>query len=225
MAYTTMTELMHNYRSFAAEKNWAAAHETLLYGVECSHLPAKLELAQLYKECTQLGIHQQERYARSEFHYRGILNLLDDVTDKVTATICMELAELYSYMKRPVAVLGMLLRAKRYGANVPDREVDYAWQLLLNLDINDFGKFPRDAYELGLELSLAGGSVRLTELLLQEATECTNKLIRDQAALALADFYNDRRSENYVYASEATRYYRMAAESGYPEYISRRIAK
>lgn len=216
MAYTTMTELMQNYRSFAAEKNWAAAHETLLCGVECSHIPARLQLARLYKDCALLGIHQQERYAKSEFHYRGILNLLD-LSDKVTATICVELAELYSYMKRPVAVLSMLLRAKRYGANVPDREVDYARQLLLNLDVNDFGKYPRDAYELGLELSLAGGSARLTELLLREATESSNKLIRGEAALALADFYNDRRSESYIYASEANRYYRMAAEAGYPE--------
>lgn len=224
MAYTTMTELMQNYRSFAAEKNWAAAHETLLYGVECSHLPAKLELARLYKECTLLGIPQKERYAKSEFHYRGILNLID-LSEKATGTICMELAELYGYTKNSVAVLAMLLRAKRYGINVPDREVEHARQLLLNLDINDFGKSPRDAYELGLELSLADGSPRLTELLLREATESNNKLIRGKAALALADFYNDRRSENYVYANEATRYYRMAEEVGYPEYVARRTAK
>lgn len=224
MEYTTMTELMQNYRFFAAEKNWVAAHETLLYGIECSHLPAKLELARLYKDCTLLGIPQKERYAKSEFHYRGILNLMD-LSERAAGTICMELAELYGYTKNSVAVLAMLLRAKRYGINVPEREVEHARQLLLNLDINDFGKFPRDAYELGLELSLAGGSVRLTELLLREATESNNKLIRGQAALALADFYNECRSENYVYASEATRYYRMAEESGYPEYISRRIAK
>lgn len=223
MAYITMTELMQNYRSFAAEKNWAAAHETLLYGAECSHLPAKLELARLYKECTLLGIPQKERYAKSEFLYRGILNLLD-LSEKATGTICMEMAELYSYMKRPVAVLGMLLRAKRYGANVPDREVDHARQLLLNLDVNDFGKYPRDAYELGLELSLAGGSARLTELFLREATESGNKLIRGEAALALGDFYNEQYGDP-IYANEANRYYRMAEEAGYPEYISCRIVK
>lgn len=223
MAYTTMTELMQNYRALVAERNWTAAHETLIYGVECSHLPAKLELARLYKECTLLGIPQQERYAKAEFHYRGILNLLD-LSDRVTATISMELAELYSYMKRPVGVLAMLLRAKRYGMNVPERKVDHAHQLLVNLDVNDFGKCPGDAYALGLELSLAGGSARLTELLLREATESDNKLIHGKAALALADFYNDRCSESYVYASEANSYYRMAAEAGYPEYLSCRNA-
>ena len=223
MAYTTMTELMQNYRSFATEKNWTAAHETLLYGVECSHLPAKLELARLYKECPLLGIPQKERYAKSELLYRGILNLLD-LSEKATGTICMEMAELYSYMKRPVAILGMLLRAKRYGANVPDREVDHARQLLLNLDVNDFGKYPRDAYELGLELSLASGSARLTELFLREATESGNKLIRGEAALALGDFYNEQYGDP-IYASEANRYYRMAEEAGYPEYISCRIVK
>ena len=224
MAYTTMTELMQNYRSFTADKNWTAAHETLLYGVECSHLPAQLELARLYKECTLLGIPQKERYAKSELLYRGILNLMD-LSEKATGTICMELAELYGYTKNSVAVLAMLLRAKRYGINVPEREVEHARHLLLNLDINDFGKSPRDAYELGLELSLAGGSPRLTELLLREGTESSDKLIRGQAALALADFYNDRRSENYVYAGEATRYYRVAAEAGYPEYLSNHSEK
>ena len=77
----------------------------------------------------------------------------------------------------------MLLKAKQYGINVPEREVDHARQLLVNLDINDFGKSPRDAYDLGLELSLAGGSARLTELLLREATESSNKLISGEAAL------------------------------------------
>ena len=220
MAYTTMIELMQTYRALVAEKNWAAAHETLLYGVECSHLPAKLELARLYKECTLLGIPQKERYAKSELLYREILNLMD-LSEKATGTICMELAELYGYTKNSVAVLAMLLRAKRYGKNVPEREVEHARNLLLDLDINDFGKSPRDAYELGLELSLAGGSARLTELLLREATESNNKQIRGEAALALADFYNARRSESYIYASEANRYYRMAAEAGDPEYLSR----
>lgn len=219
MAYTTMTELMQNYRSFAAEKNWAAAHETLLYGVGCSHLPAKLELARLYKDCPLLCIPQQERYRKAEYYYRGIVNLLT-ISDRVTAQVSLELAELYTYMKRPVGVLAMLLKAKRLGAQVPEREVDHARDLLMGLDVNRFGDHPLDAYELGLELSLADGSARLTELLLREATECTNKLIRGQAALALADFYNDRRSENYVYASEANHYYRMAAETGYPEYLS-----
>lgn len=224
MAYVTMSELMQNYRNLVDDKNWTEAHDVLLYGVQCAHIPARLELARLYKECTFLGIPQKERYMKSEFHYRGIMNLLD-LSDKATATICMELAELYSYMKRPVGVLAMLLRAKRYGMNVPDREVDHARQLLSNLDINDFGKSARDAYDLGIELSLAGGSVRLTELLLREATETDNKLIRGKAALELANFYNSYRNENYIYATEADRCYRIAAEAGYPEYISCRIVR
>ncbi len=223
MEYTTMNELMQHYRILAAEKNWIAAHETLLCGIECAHLPARLELARLYKDCALLGIPQQERFRKAEMHYRWILNLLD-LSDKVSATISMELAELYSYMKRPVGVLAMLLRAKRLGVNMPEREVDHARQLLNNLDVNDFGKSAQDAYDLGIELIWAGGGARLTELLLREASESGNKLIRGKASLALADFYNDRRGENYFYASEAARCYSMASEAGYPEYLSRHNA-
>lgn len=220
MAYKTMNELMADYRAHAAAKQWIEAHDVLVYIVQCGHLQAKIELARLYKDCTLLGIPQQERYRKAEFYYYSILNLLD-LPDKVTATISMELAELYSYMKRPIGVLAMLLQAKRYGMNVPEREVDHARKLLMNQDINDFGKYARDAYTLGLELSLAGGSARLTELLLREASESTDKLICAKASLALADFYNDRRNENYIYAGEAVRCYRQAAKAGFAEYLSR----
>lgn len=221
MAYTSMTELMQNYRSLVAEKNWVAAHETLLYGVQCGHLPAKLELARLYKDCPLLGIPQQDRYRKAEYYYRSITNLLDVVSDKVAAQISLEMAELYTYMKRPVGVLAMLLKAKRLGAQVLEREVDRARDLLLGLDVNHFGEHPLDAYELGLELYIADGSVRLTELLLREACESDNQLIRGKASLLLADFYNDRKHEDYIYASEAARYYRQAAEAGFPEILCR----
>lgn len=216
-----MNELIAEYRAHSAAKRWIEAHDTLIFGVQCSHLPAKLELARLYKDCPLLGIPQQDRYRKAEYYYRSITNLLDVVSDKVTAQICLELAELYSYMKRPVGVLAMLLRAKRLGAQVPEREVDHARDLLMGLDVNRFGDHPLDAYELGLELYLANGSVRLTELLLREACETDNELVRGKASLTLADFYNDRRHENSVYAGEAARYYRQAAEAGFPEYLSR----
>ena len=220
MAYKTMNDLMAEFRAHAAAKQWIEAHDTLIYGIQCSHLPAKLELARLYKDCPLLGIPQQDRYRKAEYYYRSIMNLLD-ISNKVAAQICLELAELYSYMKRPVGVLAMLLKAKRLGAQVPAREVDHARDLLMGLDVNRFGDHPLDAYELGLELYLANGSVRLTELLLREACESDNKLICGKASLLLADFYNDRRHENYIYASEAIRYYRQASEAGFPEYLCR----
>lgn len=211
---------MENYRTLTAQKQWMEARDVLVYGVECGHLPAKLELARLYKDCTLLNIPQQERYAKSEYYYRNILNLLD-LPDRAAANISVELAELLAFMKRPIGVLAMLLRAKRLGAHVPDHDVDHAKKLLVGLDVNSFGKSPLDAYELGLELNSVGGSEQLTELLLREASESTNKLIRGKALLALAEFYNERRSENHVYAGEAARCYRMAAETGFPEYLSR----
>lgn len=220
MAYKTMNDLMAEYRAHAAAKQWIEAHDTLIYGIQCSHLPAKLELARLYKDCPLLGIPQQDRYRKAECYYRSIVNLLE-ISDKVSAQICLELAELYSFMKRPVGVLAMLLKAKRLGAQVPEREVDHARDLLMGLDINHFGDHPLDAYELALELILANGSVRLTELLLREACESDDKLVRGKASLTLTDFYNDRRHDNYIYAGEAARYYRQAAEAGFPEYLCR----
>lgn len=215
MAYTTMTELIQNYRSFAAEKNWVAAHETLLYGAECSHLPSKLELARLYKDCLFLGVNQEERYKRAETLYKEILNL--DLSDKSTGLLCLELADLYSRMQRVVGMMGMLLRARRVGISVPQRDIDYAQHMLSNLDINEFARSTKDALLLATELSIAGSGERLTELLLREASDSGS----GEAALMLADFYNDRRNESNIYASEAKRYYRMAAENGYPEYLSR----
>lgn len=221
MAYKTMNDLMAEYRAHAAAKQWIEAHDTLIFGVQCSHLPAKLELARMYKDCPLLGIPQQDRYRKAEYYYRSITNLLDVVSDKVTAQISLEMAELYAYMKRPVGVLAMLLKAKRLGAQVPEREVDHARDLLMGLDVNHFGDHPLDAYELALELIIAKGSVRLTELLLREACGSDNKLLVGKASLALADFYNDRRHDKSIYASEAARYYRQAAEAGFPEYLSR----
>lgn len=220
MAYKTMNDIMAEYRTHVAAKQWVEAHDTLIYGVQCAHLPAKLELARLYKDCPFLGIPQQDRYRKAEYYYRSIVNLLD-IADRVSAQISLELAELYTYMKRPVGVLAMLLKAKRLGAQVPEREVDHARELLMELDVNRFGDQALDAYELGSELYLADGSARLTELLLREACESDDKLVRGKAALLLADFYNERRHENYIYAGEAAHYYRQAAEAGYPEYLSR----
>ena len=219
MTYTNMNELMQHYRSMAAQNNWAEAHEILLYGTECSYLPAKLELSRFYKNCLLPGTPYREQYAKAESHYREILNLLD-LTDHNVATVALELTELYFRMDRPVGVLAMLLRAKRYGIDVPEEKVERAKKLLMGLDVNDFGKSALDAYDLATELLLAGGSVRFIELLLREASESSNKLIRAKASLMLADFYNDQRSDA-VYAHEAARYYRLAAEAGYPEYLSR----
>lgn len=203
-----------------ANQEWDAAHRTLMNGAECGYLPAKLELARLYRDCSVLGIPQHERYMKSEFYFRSIMNLLD-ISDADTGAICLDLAVLYSYTKRPVGMVAMLLRGKRYGARIPESDVDQARRLLASLDIHEFGKNARDAYDLAIELSLVGTNARLTEFLLREAAETDNQIIRGKACLALAEFYHEH-DENPVYASEAARYYRLAAESGYPEYLSRR---
>jgi len=225
MAYTTMKQLMDQYRSYAKAQNWEAAHDTLLYGVDCGHLPARLELARLYKECPFLGMPLKERYAKAQYHYRSLQNLMDpELSARAMAVISMEMAELYACMHRPVGHLAMLLRAKRLGADVPERDVQHARRLMRDMDIRDFGQSAQDALDLGIELSLSGSGARLTELLLREASESENPAIRGEAALALADFYLERKNESIVYLHEAHRSYHRAAEAGYPEYFSRRNA-
>ena len=215
MEYTTMAELMDVYNTLAEAQKWTEAYETLKFGVESGYLPAKLLLARLYKDCLFLGIYQEERYKRAEALYKEILNL--DLSDKRTGLLCLELADLYGRMQRVVGMMGMLLRARRVGISVSQRDIDYAQHMLSNLDINEFARSTKDALLLATELSIAGSGERLTELLLREASDSGS----GEAALMLADFYNDRRNESNIYASEAKRYYRMAAENGYPEYLSR----
>lgn len=215
----TMKEMMDHYSCCMAIQDWAGAHEKLLYMASCSYTPARIALAGLYRDCDQLGIPARERYIKSEKLYRSVMNYVED--PKTEGKICLELAQLLNYRQRVVGNLAMLLRAKRCGVEVPEADITRAHRHLKELDIREFGKSARDAYDLAVELSLAGGSERLTELLLREAVDASQGLLRGQAALALAEFYDKKRSQSNVFAEEADRCFAIAARAGYPECLSR----
>ena len=113
----------------------------------------------------------------------------------------------------------MLLRAKRLGRAVPERTLETCRRQIAQMDINDFGKDTRSAFDLASELLLLGTADRFVELLLRECVESHKPSLRGHAALSLADFYNERQTECGAYRKEAERYYRIACENGFPEYL------
>lgn len=217
--YLSMSELMDQYEHHKKLSEWEKAKAILEYAVECSYLPAEIELANMYKTTPELNIPHAERYRKAEHIYRRVLNILD-LSDDMTAKIALELADLYgNYMKRPIGGLAMLLRAKRLGRAVPERTLETCRRQIAQMDINNFGKNAREAFDLASELLLLSEADRFVELLLRECVETDNTSLRGIAALSLADFYNDRKAECATYRKEAARYYRIAGESGYPEYL------
>lgn len=215
----SMPELMDQYIRHKKLSEWQKAKEILEYAVECSYLPAEIELANLYKTTPELNIPHAERYRKAEHIYHRVLNVLD-LSDDMTAKIALELADLYgNYMKQPIGGLAMLLRAKRLGRAVPERTLETCRRQIAQMDINDFGKDTRSAFDLASELLLLGTADRFVELLLRECVESHKPSLRGHAALSLADFYNERQTECGAYRKEAERYYRIACENGFPEYL------
>lgn len=217
--YMSMPELMEQYIRHKKLKECEKAKAILEYASECCYLPAEIELANLYKTTPELNIPHFERYQKAEHIYRRVLNILD-LSDDMTAKISLELADLYgNYMKQPIGGLAMLLRAKRLGEIVPDRTLETCRRQIAQMDIHDFGKDTWSAFALASELLLLCTADRFVELLLRECVEAHNPSLRGRAALSLADFYNDRQTECTAYRKEAERYYRIACENGFPEYL------
>lgn len=222
--YFSMQELMATYEDCKRRRNWDAAKDVLEYAAECGHLPAKLELARLLKNTPLDSIPQAQRFARAETLYLELLNIFD-LPSKAIAQISLELSDLYGdCMSRPIGCLASMLKAKRLGSNVSERSLELCRQRLSRMDINSFGNNARDAFDLGTELNLAGGSTRMTELFLREAAETEENPLCGLACLALADFYDEHKAECQTYRTEALHYYQLADKYGFPEYIKRRQA-
>lgn len=219
--YLTMQELMARYASCKGKQDWEGAKAILEYGADCCYLPAKLELARLLRSAPALKMPQNQRFARAESLYRELLCTID-LPERAAASVALELGTLYGdCLNRPVGCLAMLLQAKRHGANVPNKDIELCRHRLNRMDINTFGCNARDAYELGSELCLAGGSTRLAEFFLREAAETDDRTLRGMACLALADFYNDHQQTYRTYRGEAARCYRLAADCGFPDCLSK----
>ena len=218
--YFTMPELMKCYDSFIASRDYENAKSVLDYAIQSGYLPAKVIMARFLKNTPNLSMTQQERYTLSEKLYREVLNILD-LPDRVVASLSMELAELYEILNRPVACLGAMLRAKRLGYAVQEKEIDLCRCKLNRMDIHSFCDNPQDCYDLGSELALAD-SFKFAELFLRESLSSPNKELVGSSCLMLADLYNERCAESSVYREEAAKMYQEAKEKGFPEYLVKR---
>ena len=220
--YPTMPELMASYRSFKNHRDFESAKAVLFYGMECGYLPAKLETARLLKTTPQLEMSQNDRFLLSEKLYREILNDLD-LSDRAIAAVSMELADLYETINRPVACLGAMLRAKRFGYHVHGKELEKCYRKLKRMDVNDFCHTPQDCYDLGIELAMAG-VFEYAEMFLRESLSAENQEMVGRSCLTLADLYFENSIECPMHRLEAIIMYREAARRGFPECLSRKRA-
>lgn len=208
----SMDEVMQYSRHFINEQKWERAKEILEYGVSCGNIPAKFKLARLLKNTLALEMSQEKRYRSAEKLFCEILNDLD-VSDRVTAKVSLELAELYAFEKRPIGQFAMLLQARRAGAEIEDRVLLECKKKMAEIDIHAIGC--KDALALGRELALLPDTPRITEFFLSEACLAKDQIISGMAELQLADLY-----ESLGNSKEASKHFK-AARVVYPEYLSK----
>ena len=213
----SMSEIMACYKAYKASGEIENAKAVLEYGTACAYLPAKLELARFLLKTPQIKISQIERYSRAETLYRDVQNTLD-LSSKVYAQIAVELAWLCEATNRPVGCLGNLLKAKRYGYEVQEKDIELCRRRLMRKDIYSLGGNSQDALDLGYELSLVG-NFKYAEFFLREATEAKHTIVAGQACLYLADLYLEHSAECKNHRQEAQKYYHRSAEELFPEVL------
>lgn len=216
--YLTLGELMQIYKSFVAAKDYENALECIMRAVETGNTPAKVECAKFLVSTPQLGMKQEERFKRAEKLLLEVENQLD-LSKAAEAMIAMQLAGIYEH-DRPVAYLACLLKAKRLGMTIPDKDIEGCRRRLVRMDVNSFGDDPEAAYRLGVELYMAGGAFGFAELMLREAAEAEDQGLAGRACLYLADLYAENSTGCQTHRAEAEKYYRLAAEKGFPEVLT-----
>ena len=218
--YLTIKELMQIYESFLAAKDYENALDSLIRAAETSNVAAKVKCARFLKDTPQLRMKQGERFARAEKILLEIDNQLD-LSQTAEGMIAMQLAGLYEH-DRPVAYLAYLLKAKRLGVPIPDKDIEGCRRRLARTDVNFFCDDPSAAYRLGVELYKAGGPFGFAEMMLREAAEAENQELAGRACLYLADLYAENSSGCQNHGVEARKYYQLAAEKGFPEVLTRK---
>lgn len=213
----TMGEIITCYKSYLAKKEYEPAKAVLEYGIQFGSLRAKLEMARFLRNTPQLKMTQNDRYHYAEKLYRDVQNTLD-ISNKIYAQIAVELAWLCEATNRPVGCLGNLLKAKRYGYEVQEKDIELCRRRLMRKDIYSLGGNSQDALDLGYESSLVG-NFKYAEFFLREATEAKHTIIAGQACLHLADLYLEHSAECKNHRQEAQKYYHRSAEKHFPEVL------
>lgn len=216
--YLTVEEILESYRSFALAGDYENAKDCILRAVESGNVPAKVEYARFLINTPQLRMKQNERFRLAEKYLLDVENLLD-LPAAAEAKIAMQLAGIYEH-DRPIAYLACLLKARRLGMAISDKEIE-GCRRLVRLDVNSLGDEPNDAYRLGVELYRAGGAFGFAELFLREASTAINQELAGRACLYLADLYSENSNSFPNHRLEATRHYRLAKEKGFPEILTR----
>lgn len=217
--YLTIKELVESYRSFALVGDYENAMDCILRAVESGNVPAKVECARFLINTPQLRMKQNERYKLAEKYLLDVENLLD-LPASAESKIAMQLAGIYEH-DRPIAYLACLLKAKRLGMAISDKDIEGCRRRLIRLDVNTLGDEPNDAYRLGVELYRAGGTFGLAELFLREASSANNQELAGRACLYLADLYSENSNSFPNHRLEAIRHYRLAKEKGFPDLLTR----
>lgn len=221
--YLTIKELVESYRSFALVGDYENAMDCILRAVESGNVPAKVECARFLINTPQLRMKQNDRYKLAEKYLLDVENLLD-LPASAEAKIAMYLAGIYEH-DRPIAYLACLLKARRLGINISDKDIEACRRRLVHLDVNSLGDEPNDAYRLGVELYRAGGAFGFAELFLREASDAKNQELAGRACLHLADLYSENSNSFPNHHVEATRHYRLAKEKGFPAILTREHTK
>lgn len=227
--YMTMEELMLAFNSCKVSDP-EMARTMVEYACDCGHIPAKLAYASFLRTTPKLTMSQAERYQKAEELLLELYNLLD-ASASFVATVALELGALYAdCLHRPIGALAMYLQGKRLGAHVEERDLQILQRKMEKTDVNHLGANCEDSFHLGRELMLSGSSFRLAELFLREAVDKSDALPEKKAlcgvaSLALADLYNEHRSESQTYRAEAAKMYTLAEKKGHPEYLSPKHSK
>lgn len=218
--FIPMEELMRAYKS-CRDNDVDTALAILEYACDCQHVPAKLELARLLINNPKVNLGQSERYEKAEQLLMEFTNELG-TSNTLMACVSLELANLYSILNRPVGMLAMLLRARRFGSSfVPDKDIELCRRKLSKMDINTYGSNAKDAYSLGMELIYAKGPFKFAEFLLREAVDAAEGELKGRACLSLADLYAWNPQEGRLLCEESFKLYKEASKNGCAEYISR----
>ncbi len=218
--YLTIGELMQIYKSFADARDYENALDCIMKAVETGNTPAKVECARFLMNTPQLRMKQDERFKKAEKLLLEVENQLD-LSRNAEAMIAMQLAGIYEHSK-PVSYLACLLKAKRLGQAIPDKDIEGCRRRLVRMDVNSFGDDPEAAYRLGVELYKAGGPFGFAEMMLREAAEAENQELAGRACLYLADLYAENSSGCQNHRVEARKYYQLAVEKGFPEVLTRK---